>query len=291
MIRYGGESFSGKFRDEMDVLKGNGDQLHKLNVSSGTGGLSLDQMGLVQAISSSINNLDRMAGEFDDYRREQNSVWQFLRTIRNPHRAPLSELAQNIDHFALYGSVGMTIDLNKKLKSLSVRDQQKLLKSLQWTEQISKKDPKRVYQDLGEFFTRMSQHSQSSITDSTKPYIQDERQSIIHQFFTSTLSTSSDQRDELSQSLKDFSKHVLAGKTKGANSTIKLIRQLQLDDRTILNGVDGIVDIAMLKLKNFEGQRSTPSKSGRYATFFLFHDSYTRAIQNLCEGIASNCII
>ena len=51
----------------------------------------------------------------------------------------------------------MAVELNPNIKTLRTNDQQKLLANMQFIDEMAQKDSKKVYQDLGEFFTRMSQ--------------------------------------------------------------------------------------------------------------------------------------
>ena len=119
-----------------------------------------------------------------------------------------------------------------------------------------KKDSKKVYQDLGEFFTRMSQH------DNDLPNQSSSRSQKLDVFLKSSLSYSleddaqrTDINERLKQSLKDFVIRVLAGKKHGANSTLDMLYSDAVKNQDlVLNTSDGILNQA-IRMGNTEGAR------------------------------------
>ena len=190
---------------------------------------------------------------------DRNVFWKQYRLIRNPHRVPLSEITKNIDHFALYCSVGMAVELNSNFKKLTTNDQQKLLANMQFIEEMAQKDSKKVYQDLGEFFTRMSQHGNSFNDLPNQP---SSRSKKLNEFFKESLSYSLEDdaqrttiNKRLKQSLKDFATRVLAGKKHGANSTLDMLYSNAIKTQDlVLNDSDGILNQA-IRMGNTEGAR------------------------------------
>ncbi|MEK9727299.1 MAG: hypothetical protein VW397_04230 [Candidatus Margulisiibacteriota bacterium] len=246
MLRYGGseDALAGQFGSEMNMLNKSINDLDTLNQNSIPKPISINQLSLVESISASVNRLLSIANEFDNERQEQNKLWQFYRTMRNPHIRPLSQLALNIDHFATYASVGMAINLNQHVKNKTIENKQDMLKVMQWIKARAEKDPqRRVYRDLGEYFTQLSYHAE------------DERHKTIVGFLENTLKGAPEHRDEAQQMLHDFSKRVLAAKTKGAKHTFKLLNRLGVPAHTFFNGHDGIIDIANYELKNYKAAK------------------------------------
>ncbi|MEC8678092.1 MAG: hypothetical protein VXX85_04485, partial [Candidatus Margulisiibacteriota bacterium] len=256
MIKFGGVELADQFQDEMKQLESNINDFHTLNKSKINQSISLEQIESMQSIIAGFNRLDALAQQADDYNKDKAStMWKKLRIILNPHRTPLSALVKNIDHFAMYCSVGMAVELNSNLKKLSVTDQQKYLANMQFIQKMAQKDPKKVYQDLGEFFTRMSQHQ----SDVPKRFNLSDR---VNDFIKTSLSYSlEDDADaaslnkQLKGSLKDFVTRFIAAKKHGANSTLEMLYShdhSQAD--TVMNESDGIINQA-LDMGNAEGAR------------------------------------
>ncbi|MGA0242104.1 MAG: hypothetical protein ACO3K7_03805, partial [Candidatus Marinamargulisbacteria bacterium] len=257
MIKYGGSELADEFDKQIGALKKEIYDLHQLNKHPNQKIVSLNHIEKVQNISKGIHRLVALGNEFDDYRRQDNAVSRATKVIRNPHLAPLSNLATNIDHFALYATVGVSgATLNKGIKEIQTADHVRYVNALKWVQDIAEKNPKRVYRNLGEFFTKMSHNADQStgvrnfFNKGLAP-----QKTETHNIFSKNQSNISHRliTDQLTTQFSDLAKRILAGKETGTGSVVTSFIK-DKDMRLVFNGQDGLVDMA-IQMGNYKGAK------------------------------------
>jgi hypothetical protein len=251
MVRYGGQERAGQFGREVQDLKEDIQHLHEINTARSESAVpvSMDQLLLLQRISTRLRTLDQMMAAYDDYRQSPKngkfrSDANIIKRIFQSQYGQLGVIAANVESFALHGTVSTVVSLNKYTTQRQKADAQQLFQAMTWLTDLAEKDSRRVYQSIGDMLTQLSHKK--------------DEQSQLARFLESSLKDyPSMERNAFMQMQRDFVKHVLACQQGGFKLIMDLLKNNHNDQQLIdllSNGSDGVVDLA-LKMGNGIGAK------------------------------------
>ncbi len=254
MIRYGGAEDARAFATEMQTLKKDIQRLHQINLSRSEQQVivSMDQLTLLQRISTGLRTLHQMMERYDDYRQspkngkflsDANIFKQIYKRIFQSQYGQLGVIATNVESFALHGTVSTVVSLNKYHTQKNKEDAQQLFQAMKWLHDVAQTDPRRVYRSIGDMLTQLSHKK--------------DEQSQLATFLEDSLKDQSMDRNALAQMQRDFVKRVLACQQGGFKLIMDLLKKNHTNQQLIdllSDGSDGVVDLA-LKMGNEIGAK------------------------------------
>ena len=139
MIRYGGAEDARAFATEMQTLKKDIQQLHQINLSRSEQQVivSMDQLILLQRISTGLRTLHQMMERYDDYRQSPKngkflSDANIFKRIFQSQYGQLGVIATNVESFALHGTVSTVVSLNKYDTQKNKEYDQQSFQTMKW---------------------------------------------------------------------------------------------------------------------------------------------------------------
>ena len=243
MIRYGGAEDARAFATEMQTLKKDIQQLHQINLSRSEKQVivPMDQLTLLQRISTGLRTLHQMMERYDDYRQSPKngkflSNANIIMRIFQSQYGELKAIADNVESFALHGTVSTVVSLNKFHTQKKKEDAQQLFQAMKWLDDVAQTDPRRVYRSIGDMLTQLSHKKDGQVPNQ------------LAAFFEESLKDPSMDRNALAQMKRDFVKHILASQWGGFKPIMDLLHKNHSRDQLIdllSNGSDGVVDLAL----------------------------------------------